>query len=97
MNSQTSILIGLLSCVALLAGTHIAQGSIRGGACDEIETISSGVGYRSSDRLFEKRDETYKWFVADGRLVIDDGDGRREEFRQSTIESFVCILPPPKR
>lgn len=97
MNSRSSILVGLLFCVALLAATELGPASRRGGTCDEIETTSSGVGYRSSDRVFEKRDEMYQWFVADGHLVIDDGDGRREELLHSALESFVCVLPPPKR
>jgi len=95
MTARSTILIGLLLCAVLLAGTQLTPAPIRGGVCEEIEAITSGVGYRPNHRVFAKRDELYKWSVVNERLVIEHGDGRREEFLQSTIESFTCAVPQP--
>ena len=95
MAARSTILIGLLLCAVVLAGTQLTPAPIRGGVCEEIEAITSGVGYRPNHRVFEKRDELYEWFVIDGRLVIDHGNGRREEWLQSAVESFTCALPQP--
>ena len=96
MTARGTILIGLLLCAALLAGTHVAPATpSNGGACKAIEIQTNEAEYKSGYHVFGARDELYMWFVRDGELVVESGSGTRVEFAQRMIGSFKCILPTP--
>ncbi len=96
MTARGTILIGLLLCAALLAGTHVAPATpSNGGACTAIEIQTNEAGYRSGYHVFGAQGELYTWFVRDGDLVVESGSGRRVEFAQPMIGSFKCSLPTP--
>ncbi len=96
MTARGTILIGLLLCAALLAGTHLTPAApSNGGACKAIEIQTNETGYKSGYRVFEPRAELYTWCVRDGKLVIENGSNTRVEFAQRMIGSFKCTLPTP--
>ncbi|MDH3729034.1 MAG: hypothetical protein OER77_15995 [Myxococcales bacterium] len=95
MTTRGTILIGLLLCAALLAGTHLSPAPSSGGECKAIEIQTNEAEYKSGYHVFGARDELYMWFVRDGELVVESGSGRGVAFAQSMIGSFKCILPTP--
>ena len=95
MTARGTILIGLLVCAALLAGTHLAPAPSTGGECEAIEIQTNETGYKSGYHVFEARGELYTWCVRDGKLVVESGSDTRVEFAQRMIGSFNCILPTP--
>ena len=95
MTARGTILIGLLVCAVLLAGTHLAPAPGSGGECEAIGVQTNETGYKSGYHVFEARSELYTWFIVDGELVIESGINRRVAFAQRMIDSFTCILPTP--
>ncbi|MDH3199397.1 MAG: hypothetical protein OEM15_00755 [Myxococcales bacterium] len=96
MTARSTILIGLLLCSALLAGTHLTPAAPNnGGECKAVEIQTNEAGHKSGYHLFEARGELYTWFVHDGKLVVESGSDTRVEFAQRMIGSFKCSLPTP--
>lgn len=87
------ILIGLLSCTALLAGTRLMPAPSRTGMCKAIEIVTGGAGRKSSFYTFRAIGELYQWSIRDGVLVIENGVTGRAELAKNTIEIFNCQLP----
>lgn len=95
MTSRGTILIGLLLCVALLAGTRLAPEPGDHGECKSIEIETNETGYKSRYHLFSERDVLYTWFDGDAGLVVESDRGTRVEFAPHSIDSFKCILEAP--
>ena len=95
MTSRGTILIGLLLCTALLAGTRLAPEPGNGGECEAIEIETNETGYKSGYHVFAERDVLYTWFAGEAGLVVESDSGKRVEFAQHSIDSFKCILQAP--
>lgn len=95
MTIRGTILIGLLLCTVLLAGTHLAPAPGSRGECEAIEVETNETGYKSGYHVFPARDEVYTWSEGEGGLLVEDGRGNRVEFAQHSIDGFKCILPMP--
>jgi hypothetical protein len=95
MTARGTILVGLLLCAALLAGTRLAPAPTQSGLCETIEIVTSGAGYKPGYHVFRKLAEPYAWSLIRGMLIIESVAGRRTELAQSTVEIFNCKLPQP--
>lgn len=95
MTVRGTILVGLLLCTALLAGTRLMPAPSRAGACEAIEVVTGRAGYKPGYHTFKKRHGPYGWFILDGKLVIEGISGGRVELVKSTVEIFNCALPTP--
>ena len=94
MTIRGTILIGLLLCAALLAGTRLAPAPSNAGTCEAIEVGTNAIGDMSRRRIFEKRGGPYSWSVVEGILVIRSSDGS-VELLLDTVGIFDCQLPMP--
>lgn len=95
MTARGTILIGLLLCTALLAVTHFTTAPASSGECPTIEIETNEAGYKSGYHVFGEDEGPHAWFVHEGELVIENGNGMRVAFSRPMIDSFHCILPPP--
>ena len=97
MTARGTILLGLLLCTALLAGSRLAPAPSHGGICEAIEIATEGAGCMSGYHVFGPLAEPYTWSVVGGRLIVESVAGTRTELAKSTIEIFHCTLPHPSK
>lgn len=97
MTIRGTILLGLLLCTALLAGTRLAPAAVRSGVCEAIEIVTLGAGYKSGYHVFGPSGRPYAWSLVDGTMIIENVAGRRTELAKRTIGIFNCTLPQPRR
>lgn len=95
VSARGTILIGLLLCTVLLAGTRLVAARKISGECEAIELVTNGNGSKPGFHAFRKSDEVHAWSVVDHTLVIESASGRRVEFAQAAVEIFNCTLPRP--
>jgi hypothetical protein len=95
MTIRGTILVGLLLCAALLAGTRLTPSASRSGTCEAIEIVTGGAGFQPGYLVFRSRADSYEWSIIGDTLVIESGAGTRTELAKSTIEIFNCALPAP--
>ncbi len=92
MTIRGTILIGLLLCAGLLAGTRLAPSNA--GTCVAIQVGTNGIGDMYARRIFEKGGGPYAWSVVEGTLAIQSSD-RTVELLLDTVGIFDCQLPMP--
>ena len=97
MTSRGTILIGLLLCAALLAGTRLTSAPSASGECAAVELETNENGYKSGFQVFRgSENRPLTWHARDGELVIGDGRGKSMVFPTMMIGNFKCILPAPR-
>jgi len=96
MTIRGTILIGLLLCAGLLAGTRLAPAPSNAGTCVAIEVGTNEIGDMRARRVFEKRGGPYAWSVVEGILMIQSSD-RTVELLLDTVGIFNCQLPMPTK